>query len=123
MAFDPETAYAGDWQYMDRIKDVAWEHDGQTVTGLKARWGSITTPDFTSIAASLGLSSDAAAIVVWQPKPDDVATADWVPTFQPRAGHLVRNATTQEGWSVKDATQFQQKAKWLLLADREVTNA
>lgn len=124
MAFDPETAYHGDWQYLDRVKDVVWEQpDGTIVTGLKARWGSIHTPDMLSIAAGLGLSSDAAAIVVWQPKPSDTSESDWEPTFAPRDGHLLRVVTTNEGWVIRDATRLQTHGKWLLLADREVTNA
>lgn len=121
--FDPETSYHDDWEYVDRVKDATWERaDGQTVAGLKARWGSINTPDLMSTAVGLGLSSDAAAIVVWQPKPTDTDVGVWVPNLRPRAGDVVRRTDTRQGWSVKDVTQLQTKGKWLALADVEVVN-
>lgn len=124
MAFDPETSYHAEYTYVDRVKDVTWERsEGLVVTGLKARWGSISTPDLSSIAAGLGLTSDAAAIVVWEPNPSDTAVADWEPNFHPRVGEILRREDTNEGWVVKDVTKMQTKGKWLVLADVEVTNA
>lgn len=124
MSFDPETAYRDDWQYLDRVKEVDWERsDGTPYTGLRGRWGGINTPDISSVAASLGLTSDAAAIVVWQPKPSDEDADSWEPFFRPRQGDVLRRVDTGEGWIVKDATELHTKAKWLVVADREVTNA
>lgn len=122
MSFDPETAYCGDYQYRDRVKDVTWERTGieQHVTGLKARFGLIDTPEFASVAASLGLSTDAAAVVVWEPKPADIT--DWTPAFDPKDGHILRREDTQQGWLIASVTKSQLQGKWLLLVDREVTN-
>lgn len=123
MPFDPETAYSGDHQYHDRVKDVSWEIiDGATVTGLKARFGTIDTPDLTSVAAGLGLSTDAAAVVVWEPKPSDTDAEDWEPAFAPKSGHLLR-LDTGEGWLIHAVVKSQLAGKWNLLVDKEIANA
>lgn len=124
MAFDPETAYRGDYQYRDRVKDVSWEVTGaDTVTGLQARWGTIDTPDLVSVAVNLGLSTEAAAVVVWEPKPSDVTVSEWAPQFAPKSGHLLRREDTGEGWLIASVVKSQLAGKWLLLVDREVVNA
>lgn len=123
MPFDPETAYHGDWQYVDRVKAVTWEtQGGEFYTGYKARFGSVASLDISSIAAGLGLTSDAAAIVVWEPKSSDVAADDWTPLFAPQAGDVLRVDSTGVGWIVKDRTHEPMEAKWIVVADKEVVN-
>lgn len=125
MSFDPETAYHNDWEFFDRVESVTWElPGGESHTGLKGRWGAINTPDLVSAAAGLGLSSDAAAVVVWEPKPDDVAVADWQPQFAPTHGHVLRRTDeNDEGWMVIVVTRSPFKGKWQILCDKEVLNA
>ena len=124
MAFDPETAYYGDYQYRDRVKDVSWEIPGGAIeTGFKARFGTLDKPDIQSVAAGLGLSSEAAVVVLWEPKPTDVALADWTPRFAPVAGHILRREGTGQGWIIASITGSTHKGKWHLLVDKEVTNA
>lgn len=126
-AFGVTTAYHNEWELHDRVEDVTWERpsdDGPVITtGLKGRWSAIDTPDLLSVAAGLGLSSDAAAIVVWEPKPTDVAVADWVPQFAPKPGHVLRRSEeNSEGWIIKNAARSVFKSKWSLLVDKEVEN-
>lgn len=133
MAFDETTAYRNDYQWVSRIVNVTWEFldeagQVQTTDGLKARFGPISSPDLLSVAAGLGLSSQAAAITVWEPKPSDVDVADWVTVFDPKPGHILRKEVIEEGavaegWLVKDASRSTGKGKWFLLAVAEVTNA
>jgi hypothetical protein len=122
-SFDPETAYNADYAYRDRVKDVTWEHDSIVSTGLKARFSNIDTPDLVNVAASLGLSSDAAAVVLWEPKPTDVEVDDWEPAFAPKSGHILRREDTNEGWSIVSVTKSNLKGKWQMLVDKEVVNA
>jgi hypothetical protein len=127
MPFDPETSYAADYTYRDRVKDVRWEIPGEgeptITTGLKGRWGTVDTPDLITVAANLGLSSEAAAVVVWEPKPSDVDVDDWEPEFAPKPGHILRRDDTEEGWLIASAVKSQYAGKWLLLCDKEITNA
>jgi hypothetical protein len=134
MAFDETRDYCGDWQYIGRMFDVSWERpgeDGETeiTTGLKARFDTISN-DLISVAASLGIASQVAAIVVWEPKASDVEVEDWEPIFVPRSGHFLRKETAPqqsgeigEGWLIADARESATRGKWVCLCQREVTNA
>ena len=135
MAFDETIAYRNDWQFVGRIREVSWERtvleDPLLAEGLKARFGPISSPDLVSMAAGLGMTSSAAAVVVWQSKPDDVDIDDWAPTFDPKPGDILREALpetystheTGKAWLIRDITYRTNKANWVLLVDREVENA
>lgn len=114
-AFNPSTSYAKDYELADFVERATWEYGSEPtqVANLKAQRGAIDTPDLISVAAGLGLSSDAAAIVVWQ------ATAST--TFAPKPGHVLQLATSGR-WVIRaiDASQFGQ---WTCLCTKEVTNA
>jgi hypothetical protein len=134
MAFDETRAYVGDWQWIGRVFDISWEQpqDGAeptVTTGLKARFDTISN-DLISTAASLGITSQVAAIVVWEPKADDVDLEDWEPAFIPRNGHVLRKETEPqqsgeigEGWIIADARESATRGKWVCICQREVTNA
>jgi len=125
MPFDPTTAYAADYQWLDFIEDITWEVPTEAgpeqTTGLRGRWGDFDTPDFASVAAGLGLSSNAAAVVVWQPKPADVST--WEPTFVPKPGDILRReAQEDQGWVILSSTRSR-FGHWLCACEKEVVNA
>ena len=133
MAFDETRAYHGDHQYIGRVVGVTWERkgeDGETVStdGYKARFDTITS-DLISVAASLGLPSHAAAIVVWEPKASDTDLEDWEPTLAPAFGHILRkepneiNSEVGEGWLVEWARESACRGKWVCLCQREAVNA
>lgn len=124
MTFDPATSYSQDHELHDFIEDVTWEvstPDGLvSTTGFKGKWGDFDTPDLVSVAASLGLSSEAAAVVVWQPKPDD---ADWEPTFAPKPGHILRREEKgNEGWVIMGHGESR-FGNWTCFCEKEVLNA
>lgn len=134
MAFDEATAYRNEYQWVGRVIDAVWEYtafeDTIRVDGLKARFGPINTPDLISLAAGLGLTTEAAAVVVWEPKPSDVEVEDWEPVFDPRPGHILRRdmpvteeGQVAEGWLIKSASRSTGRGKWFLLVDKEATNA
>lgn len=130
MAFDETKAYQGDWQYVGRVVDVTWEHqtltDTENTTGLKARFCSVSTPDLVSVAAGLGLSTQAAAVVVWEPKPIDVAATDWQPSFNPKNGDTLRieaGVNQSQGWVIHEVTSHSNQGIWHLLVDKELINA
>jgi hypothetical protein len=120
MAFDPTTAYADDYRWHDFIEEITWEvPDGESVThytGLQGRLTDVHSPEVQSMAAGIGLSTDAAAFVVWQPS--TVTTF----TFAPRPGHVLRRVAEQyEGWSIADV-QKSRFGHWVCIVDQEVTN-
>lgn len=131
MAFDETTAYHGDWQWVGRVFDVQWERDTDAgpiiVTGLKARFSSITG-NLVSVAAGLGITTQAAAVVVWQPKPTDVDETDWEPTFAPKEGHVLRKSVPDpdvrgDGYViVGDVAERAAKGRWRVFCQEEVVN-
>lgn len=103
--FDPSKAYHDDWQYQDFIEEVSWiqpADGGEKITpGLKAKFNNFTTSDLQSWAAGIALPSDAAAVVLWEPKPDDVSLDDWTPQFSPKYGdNLRRDDQGGERWTI-----------------------
>src|SRR5688572_7312597 len=107
MAFDETRAYHNDWEFVGRTYGVSWERNGQVTDGLKARFNTITR-DLISVAASLGLPTSAAAIVVWEPKAGDIEVEDWEPVLRPSFGHVFRKEVNSidpqakgEGWVVE----------------------
>jgi hypothetical protein len=134
MAFDETRAYHGDHQYIGRIVGVSWEHPGEDGTveitdGLKARFDTITS-DLITVAASLGLPSHAAAVVVWEPKATDIETEDWEPILAPQFGHVLRKEPNTiepeavgEGWVIEWARESACRGKWVCLCRREAVNA
>lgn len=122
-SFEPAKVYADDYQYFDFVEDVTCERDGTSVTGLKARWDDSGPSDVQNMAVGLGYSTEAAAVVVWQPTPTDVAQADREPTFAPQPGDVLRRTTkSNQGWIVREvlASRF---GHWTLGCTREVENA
>jgi hypothetical protein len=115
MPFDPATAYAGNYAFLNFVETTSWIYGSgpTTVQNLKAQRRNIDTPDLVSVAAGLGLSSDAAAIAVWQ------ATAST--TFAPEPGHILSMATSGR-WIIRSlvAVRF---SWWLCLCEKEKTNA
>lgn len=123
MSWNPSTAYGDEHQWLDFVEDVTWVHGETSETGLKGRWGDFDTADLQSMAAGLGLSSNAAAVVVWQPTPSDVDQEDRDPTFAPKAGHILRRTTKgNEGWVVMGVLESR-FGHWSLGCEREVVNA
>lgn len=123
MSWNPSTAYGDEDEWFPFIEDVTWIHGAISVTGLKGRWGDFDRPDLMSMAAGLGLSTEAAAVVVWQPTPADVAQEDRDPTFIPKAGHVLRRTTKgNEGWVVMGVLESR-FGHWSLGCEREVVNA
>lgn len=127
-AFDPTTAYSQDWQWLDFVEDVTWEREAAggpiRVTGLKARITDFDTADLQSMAAGLALTSEAVAIVVWQPTPIDQSglTAEDERTFAPKSGHILRREErNNEGWMIVGVskTRF---GHWNCACEREVLN-
>ena len=128
MPFDPTTAYEGAYQYIDLVEGVSWERSTdagtETQTGLKGRWATIDRPDLVSVAAGLGLSTEAAAIAVWEPKPSDVDADDWQPTFNPKPGDVLRRTEEDsEGWLIASVVRSGLRGKWSILADKVIANA
>lgn len=137
MTFNPTTSYSQDYQWMDFVENVSWHYTrvgegtddivNESLDGLKGRWGDFDTPDLTALAAGLGLSSQAAAIVVWEPIPSD-ADDDWEPTFSPKPGHTLRRqdvldeAGSPEGWIIQSVHRSR-FGHWLLPSEKEVLNA
>lgn len=120
MVFDPTTAYANDYQWQNLVENLTWEVTSDTETlqysGLKGRLDDTQTPDIQSVAAGIGLSSDAAAIVVWQPT--TVTTFD----FDPKPGHVLRrDAEEYEGWVISSVRKSRFN-HWVCIVDKEVTN-
>lgn len=115
-AFNPATAYAGNHAFLGFVEATSWERNVDdtltTTTGFKAKRGPIESPDLVSVAAGLGLSSDAAAIVVWQ------ATA--TTTFDPKAGQILDLATSGR-WLIK-STHASRFSNWVCLCEKEVVN-
>lgn len=116
--FKTDGIFSNDWQYQDNIENATWERladpEAVRVTGLKARWGDFDTPDLQSLAAGLGLSSEAAAVVVWQP--------DSNKAFAPAAGHILRRESLgNEGWVIIDSIKSR-FGHWSCACEREVTN-
>jgi hypothetical protein len=128
-AFDPSTAYSQDYQWLDWVESVTWEREGEAgpilVDGLKGRFGDFDTADLQSLAASLALTSEAAAIVVWQPTPSDQdePTSEDDRTFAPKSGHILRREEhDNEGWVIVgfNRSRF---GHWNIAIEREVLNA
>lgn len=123
MAFDPATAYGDEHQWFHFAEDVTWVHGETSETGLQGRWGDFDRPDLQSMAAGLGLSTEAAAVVVWQPTPADVDQEDREPTFVPKAGHILRRTTKgNEGWVVMGVVESR-FGHWVCGCERETVNA
>ena len=126
MSFDPSKAYNEDWRYLDFIESVTWERPENggvvTVPGFKAKWGSFETADFRSFAAGMALNGDESAVALWEPKPDDVDLADWVPRFQPRNDHVLRRESHgNQGWLIRGYTHSR-FGYWVLAVVEEPTN-
>ena len=129
-AFDPRTAYRSQGQFKSFRESVTWEKptdDGiSTLTGLTATFGDFDTPELQSLAAGLALTSESAAIVVWQPDVDEDAPLPEGSTapqaFAPASGHIIRRESVGgEGWVILSATRSR-FGHWLLVCDREVVN-
>lgn len=118
-AYNLSTSYTNDYELADWIENVTWERHGDPdpikTTGYKGRWGDFDTPDLQSMAAGLALSSEAAAVVVWQPNSIDTP-------FTPASGHILRRESkANEGWVVI-AVLESPLGHWMLACDKEVTN-
>ncbi len=119
-AYDLRTSYSNDYQIADFIDSVTWESGDTRVTGLKGRWGDFDTPESQSLAAGLNFTSEAAAVVIWQPTPTDETTPP--DTFAPVEGHILRREDTGEGWLVLRVAKSR-LGHWLCACEKEVLNA
>lgn len=78
--FNPETAYADDWRYMDRVKDgVMHERDAKGMrtgvsSSVKCVKQSVAETDLAAQAANLGLAPSDTVLTVWR-----VSATDPVP--------------------------------------------
>lgn len=119
--FDPSAAYANRYQFQRFTEDVTWENtSGERVTGIKARFGDFDHREAISVAAGLTLSSEAAAVVVWQPKTPSGDEPNVL--FAPAEGHVLRRESKAgEGWVIQ-AVQQSRFGHWVCACDREVSN-
>ena len=128
MAFDPTTAYRGDYQWFDFVDAATLEIPNDTgtpdkVDGLKVRRSDLDTTDFLALAAGLALSSSAAAFIVWPPVTTDT---DEVVELDVRQGCVLRidppSAGAGQGWLVQAHTRSR-FGYYLMVCDQEVVNA
>jgi hypothetical protein len=118
-AFDPATSYANDYELMDFVEELIWEHPGGKLDGLKGRRADIKGPQYLPVAAGMRLTTSAAAFVVWQPTPTD-STAQNV-AFAPQPGQVLTDALGSR-WIIQwsDKSRFRH---WAMILDVEPQNA
>ncbi len=114
-AFDLTTSYTADYSLVDLVEATSWIYGSTptTVTGLMAQWGDFSFADMSSVAAGIGLSSEAAAVVVWQ--------ASASTTFAPQQGHILSGAVSGR-WIIHSFVQVE-FGHWNCICEKEVTNA
>lgn len=125
--FDPRTAYRNQGQFKSFRESVTWEKptdDGPVVlTGLTATFGDFNTAELQSLAAGLALTSESAAVVVWQPDVDETDPLPEASRFAPAAGHILRRVSqSNEGWVILSVLRSRY-GHWNCVCDREVVNA
>ncbi len=126
MTFNPAKAYHDDWRYQDWIEETSWIKKGEAgedaKNGFKARWGDFDTSDLINLAAGISFDSDAAAVVLWEPKPDDVSLDDWTPQFDPKRGQILRRDDRDgERWMIMSFKQTR-FGHWLIACEKAPIN-
>ena len=119
--FDLSTSYENDYELADFIEAVTWENaSGERVTGLQAKFSDFDHPEALSVAGGLTLSSETAAVVVWQPKTPTGEEPNVL--FAPHEGHVLRRESQGgQGWIIR-AVQQSRFGHWVCTCEREVTN-
>lgn len=121
--FDPRTAYRNQGRFKSFRENITWEKPSEAgvdrVTGLLATIGDFDNPELLTLAAGLALTSESAAVVVWQP----VSTGSEPQTvFAPAAGHVLRRESeSNEGWVIV-AFSRSRFGHWNCACEREVIN-
>lgn len=97
-SFNPQTAYAGDYQWFDDIEDATFTPNNtgaasnRSTAAVKVRAVSTSTSDFRAMVRNIGLREDSRGLWLWSPsatidpRPNDrlvwgAGADDWIIQF------------------------------------------
>jgi hypothetical protein len=115
--FDPETAYQGDYQWMNFVQEATYEQpmpSGESpirIDGCHVRIADITSPEFTALTVGLGITSSTTAFLFWNSTDAEI---------NPRPGDVLILA--DERWAVQNMKRSV-FGYWQLACEKEPDNA